>query len=469
MLKVERQVLADMRDPAVVRRRKILPANRVQRHKTHIGETRNDKRLERRHHVCLSLEVLNRPERLRARRPNDVRGRLERNRLDFLYAPRDRRASANVVLRLDLAHDWELVAVVFARKRKPVEPTAPAAAFEEEPDLVSVREDERLRELFLRNLAVTVDPADVLYLVRREEVGYRALPRADVEIEYLAVLHRILAPRRKRRPVRIGRIAVQEPLGVPVEPAPVLASDRVVEVLHEKVVPPLRAVELDVVRAAGKALGDDVLYRRRVFGPGAWIRLRVRLSFLVGAARIDEPYVLDMLVQYRGEFVAHLHAVLLGCVVSKAKRLHGAQEREPPLLHREFLASPRVVFSSRDEMGDVELADFVEEPALLARRRESRGVAAVLHTVLAAHHVEHVDVEKRQEEKRHKHQQKIYGDLSASHVKAPGCSCRGESATRCATRRLSRSCRNLRRRANRSAAHPPRRVPTPRSRCRRPN
>ena len=290
-----------------------------------------------------------------------------------------------------------------------------------------------------------------------------------MEIEDLAVLHRILAPRRKRRPVRIGRIAVQKTLGVPVEPAPVLAGDRVVEVLHEKVVPALRAVELDVVRTAGKPLGNDVLYRRRVFCPGAWIRLWIRLAFLVGAARIDKPYVLDVLVKYLGEFVAHFHAVLLRRVVRKAKRLHGAQERDPPLLHREFLASPCVVLRRRNEVGDVELSNFVEKPPLPARRRESRRIAAILHAVLAAHHVEHVDVEKRQEEKRHKHHQKIYGDLSASHVKAPGRSCRGESATRCTTRRLSPSCRNLRRRANRSAAHPPRRGPTPRNQGRRPN
>ena len=121
------------------------------------------------------------------------------------------------------------------------------------------------------------------------------------------------------------------------------------------------------------------------------------------------------------------------------------------------------------KVGDVELSDFIEKPALLSRRRERRRVAAVLHAVLAAHHVEHVDVEKRQEEKRHKHHQKIYGDLSASHVKAPGRSCRRESATRCSTRRLSPPCRNPRRRANRSAAHPPRHGPTPRSRCRRRN
>ena len=209
MLEIVRQVLSNMRHPSVVRRRKVLPANRVERHETHIGKTRNDKRVERSHYVGLPLEVLHRAKRLRARSPHDVRSRLECDRLDFLDASRNRRASANVVLGLYLAHDRELVAVVFASKRKPVEPTAPAPALEKEPDLVTVREYERLRELLLRNLAVAISPADVLYLVRREKICYRALPCADVEIEDLAVLHRILASRRERRPVHVGRIAVQ--------------------------------------------------------------------------------------------------------------------------------------------------------------------------------------------------------------------------------------------------------------------
>ena len=175
MLEIVRQVLADMRYPAVVRRRKILPADRVERHETDIGKTRNDKRVECRHYVNLSLEVLHRPERLRARRPHNVRSRLERDRFDFLYTPRNRRASANIVLWLDLAHYREHVAVVFIRKRKTVEPPAPAPALEKEPDLVAVREDDRLRKLLLRNLAVAVGSTDVLNLVRREKVGYRAL------------------------------------------------------------------------------------------------------------------------------------------------------------------------------------------------------------------------------------------------------------------------------------------------------
>ena len=178
VLEVRTQVVPYVRDPSVVRRRQVLSAYGVKRHKPHMREARHNEGIERSHDIGLAVEVLHRAERLRRGGTLDGRLRLDRDGLDVLNAAADRGASADVVLGLDFADDRKFVSFVVACEGESVEPPPPvvsavalASAVEEEPNLLAVRYDERGLQLLLRNLPAAVGAADVLNLVRVEYVG----------------------------------------------------------------------------------------------------------------------------------------------------------------------------------------------------------------------------------------------------------------------------------------------------------